>query len=239
MNPDSPFLNRRVLRAATAALGLSVVLVVGWAVWPSNLGSLQSSAATRPTQSSQHSDPPRFLESVLASVVAKRLQGTRVSPRESTKPIPPPPTMTRPNQSKPLDQLGIRLVGTVLEPGRPSVAIAVSHDGRVVFRSAGESVPTRAGEYRLTRIEARHVEGECDGERYRVELGSPAQSIGGSQAGRVRDVNVMDERDSGDELSDESTVVDPTPPMDEELPLGSEEDWPDGLEAELDFLNGN
>jgi len=126
----SPFAARFVTRLCRLGSAIALASAAGVAYWGTLPVRLDREGAP-PPKSAGVPDPPRILRlDALQAHLDQRLRPPLYDP-------PPPPEAPVPVQPPPPPlQVNLRLVGTVLEPGRDKAMLAAP-DGNIEFRTVG------------------------------------------------------------------------------------------------------
>ena len=139
---DSPFV--AISRVICLTLFAGTAWVIHWAVSQNEFAGLDAHQSLNPERALRSSPrPPEIPEyATIAELVDQRLRGPLYDPP------PPPPKVTPPPEPIRVD---IRLVGTVLEPGRDQALFARS-DGKILFCDVGETIPYEPGKILLESV---------------------------------------------------------------------------------------
>ncbi|MEM6979622.1 MAG: hypothetical protein AAF539_08115 [Planctomycetota bacterium] len=214
------------LRLISASCIGMVGLSIAWALWP--LPTSDFSSTTRPrTRVTDRSSLDTESDSTV--YLARSWQGGFRKPTVVVAPQPmqaAKPIATR--APTPMERLGWRLVGTVIEPGQ-SMAIATDPSGSLTFHYEGEIVNRAGVQVHVEQIRSDRVDFRFDGQPVTLRVGQNQTLT------RAIDASTDDEI----ELVDDNAIKTPSrTSATERGDFGFETESDLSIEDELEMLNG-
>jgi len=171
MSLAAPRTIRRLCYAASGLLLAAAAGLVAWGWHPPAPPDAPPALAVKSPAAAESA-----AETQLASWEAlwrKRLQGGAAEappPEETpTEAMPAPKSATAHTDAD--AAFGLRLAGTVLESGK-SMAVLIDNQGRILLRSAGDSIATDGGPVSIQRIELHSVALAHQGREVTLRLSS-------------------------------------------------------------------
>ncbi|TWT82572.1 hypothetical protein CA13_40350 [Planctomycetes bacterium CA13] len=156
-------------------MGVALMGMGTWGVIP--IETVVSQSANRPLSRSGTSSSanPSLEQSHLEAVWSRSLQGKLLSAKPPARPVAPTPPriIVKPNvvPAVPIrTDTGIRLVGTVVEPGR-SLAIATDRQGQFAFQGVGERLRLLPKGVLVESIDSAGVWVKYKGQRIQLVVG--------------------------------------------------------------------
>ncbi|MEM1224460.1 MAG: hypothetical protein AAGJ40_02120 [Planctomycetota bacterium] len=232
---------RRWLNVSSVVVGSLGLLGAAW--WGRPLGLSLSTAQPVRMLAAPTTDS-NSVTAVEDSIWRRSLRGGfRAVPQVSSRTPPPRTDVRRPAPSPTRANIGIRLVGTIVEPGR-SIAIATDRTGRLAFHGEGESLALQPPGVTLHRITSDDVTVSFEGETLTMRVGELLQRpLSTNSAREVNNrqpdgPNMVDSINAANPARIESGTGDPPSPGLESFPDDDAFSAPMSLDEELDMLNG-
>lgn len=229
------------------ASGLVAVVGLGGAAWMCRPIAMATPTVIAPRMASLPALKPDDGDVGQSGIWQRSLRGGFATGRAAAPAAPQPTRRPTPQPKPPKTDLGIRLVGTIVEDGN-SIAIATDQSGRLSFQSEGNAFDLEPAGVTLRRITAADVtvsfEGQTltmkVGERLRRDSNTMTNAVEGTMTGesseeprddvRTEPIGPPDARPN-----DVDDVMEPAPATDDDP------NWFDqemSLDDELDMLNG-